>query len=207
MPPPNMSKRRTGSFSIRQSGSSEPTGSRILAEPSNLSSARARSQKPRGTTPTSVLAGVTRRSRCEPKKSKDCTRTISSWRQSSTALPPKELPNSKPREDSGSHLYHACQLDGAGGPESHGLAAAPRNREKGPVRHGGRVQGLLYDLGRIRSGGRLRGPGRCGGGAVQLAARDARQRADENVEGLPRGGLPRDHRLARLAPWEVTYDR
>ena len=33
-----------------------------------------------GTTPMSASAGVTRRSRCAPRRSRDCTRTILSWR-------------------------------------------------------------------------------------------------------------------------------
>ena len=33
--------------------------------------------------------GLCEGSRCRPKRSKDCTRTISSWRQSSIASPPR----------------------------------------------------------------------------------------------------------------------
>jgi hypothetical protein len=35
--------------------------------------------KPRAITPISASAGATRPSRCEPRKSRDCTRTILSW--------------------------------------------------------------------------------------------------------------------------------
>ena len=39
--------------------------------------------KPKAITPISASAGVTRRSRCAPRRSRDCTRTILSWRASS----------------------------------------------------------------------------------------------------------------------------
>src|SRR5271165_6176555 len=93
-----MRKRPTGRFSIRPSGSSEPTGSGILAKPSDLSSAQPRSPKPKGTTRILVSAGVTRGSRCTPRRSRDCTRTTSSWRQSSIASPRR----AHPEEDQGS---------------------------------------------------------------------------------------------------------
>jgi len=48
--------------------------------------APANSPKPNVTIPTSLSVGVTPQSRCGPKRSKVCTRTISSWRRSSTAL-------------------------------------------------------------------------------------------------------------------------
>ena len=41
----------------------------------------------RGTIPISASAGATRPSRCAQRKSRACTRTISSWRRNSTALP------------------------------------------------------------------------------------------------------------------------
>jgi hypothetical protein len=41
----------------------------------------------KGITPTSASAGATRRCRCAPRKSRACTKTISSWRRSSTASP------------------------------------------------------------------------------------------------------------------------
>ena len=44
----------------------------------------------RDTIPQSASAGVTRRSRSIPRRSRGCTRTTSSWRQSSTASPPRE---------------------------------------------------------------------------------------------------------------------
>src|SRR5213079_3045844 len=76
----------------KPSGSSEPIGSRTSPKPSDLSSARPRSPRPKDTIPTFVSAGATRRSRCTPRRSKDCTRTTSSWRQSSIALPPRAHP-------------------------------------------------------------------------------------------------------------------
>ena len=71
---------------------------------------------------------------------------------------------------------------------------------------GGEFKAFYMTLGRIRSCRRLRSPGRCGGSTVQPVARDARQRADEDAEGLSRGGLPRDHRLARLTSEETSHD-
>src|SRR5215471_6846725 len=76
---------------MRRSGSSGPTGLRILPMLSGLSNARRRSRRKRGTTPISASAGGMPRSRCGRRRSKDCTRTISSWQRSSTASRPREL--------------------------------------------------------------------------------------------------------------------
>jgi 4a-hydroxytetrahydrobiopterin dehydratase len=57
-------------------------------------------RRPKGTTPTSASAGVTRPSPSTPKRSRDCTRTISSWRARSTAYSIDRLgPPSKPTRE------------------------------------------------------------------------------------------------------------
>src|SRR5215469_3693625 len=120
-------------------GSSVPTGSETLARLSSLSSGQRRSPKPKVITQTSLLAGVTRRFRCKPKRSRDCTRTTSSWQRSSTASPPTAHPEKPARRKGGNRadIHHSRKLDGPRRPEGQGLAAPARNRQKGPVRHGG----------------------------------------------------------------------
>src|SRR5271155_834510 len=94
-----MCKRPTGRLSMKPSGSSELIGSRTLPKPSDLSNARPPSPKPKDTIPISVSAGATPGSRCKPRRSRDCTRTTSSWRQSSIASPPRTHPEDRSREE------------------------------------------------------------------------------------------------------------
>src|SRR6185437_16098426 len=57
---------------------------------------------------------------------------------------------------------------------------------------------LLHDDGRVRPRRDLRGARRCRLGAALADAGDARQRPHEDDEGVPRGRLSRDRRLAAV---------
>jgi hypothetical protein len=62
--------------------SNGPSASAIFGKRSTLFATSATWLKPKGTTLMSASAGVTRPSRCPPRRSRDCTRTILSWRAS-----------------------------------------------------------------------------------------------------------------------------
>ena len=63
---------------------------------------------------------------------------------------------------------------------------------------GGEFKALYMTMGEYDLVDDVRSPGRRGRGAVHAAARHARNRAHPNLEGVSRGGVPGDRRLARL---------
>src|SRR5262249_7116510 len=85
---------------------SGPTASEISVRPSLMSSEQRRLPKPRDTIRISGLAGATRRSRCIRRRSRGCTRTTLSWRQSSTALQPTARRRQPDHQAGGTRKQH-----------------------------------------------------------------------------------------------------
>ena len=72
-------KLRIGNYATMATASSGPSASAIFAKHLALLQRSVTWLKPKAITPISASAGATRPSRCEPRKSRDCTRTILSW--------------------------------------------------------------------------------------------------------------------------------